>query len=174
VAKKAAVEAAPAPKRKAPDMTGVAGELVSIEGMELSFGRGQRKVSPYDALLDQLVAAGKGQALRFGDRKARTAVGARAKKKGLRVSFAEAGSVLYVRLDGRTEDDMHEYRRQRILSALMLGPTTSIKLAATLREKGDAAADAQTVDAICGQMARRGEIVKQDGDRWAKNPSHKG
>jgi hypothetical protein len=49
----------PKAKRVAPDMKGVPGELVSAAGLEfLVFGKA--RVSPYDALLDQLAAAGAG------------------------------------------------------------------------------------------------------------------
>src|ERR1035438_3862891 len=91
--------------RKAPDFHGVPGELVAMpEGVALSFATGQKKISPYDALLDQLAAAPT-KFLRFTDKRARASLNVRAKKKGLRISFAEDSGMLWVRLDGHVDDD---------------------------------------------------------------------
>jgi hypothetical protein len=102
--------------------------------------------------------------------KAKASVTARAKKLGLRVSFAEQGASLYVRCDGRADDDVKATRRTKILEALRrLGPMGSIQLAARLRET-DALVDGQIVDAICAQMLRAGEIVRREGGDWAASP----
>jgi len=129
--------------------------------------------SPYDALLEQLAAAGPGKGLKFGDVKARASVTVRARKKGMRVSFAVAGDVLYVRFDGRVEDDVHGGRRAAILTALRRGPANPITLAVILRANGDANLDGETVVVILAQMARTGEVVRGEGDRWALNPVKK-
>ena len=48
-----------------PNLNGVPGELVPAAGLTLNFAIGNRKVSPYDVLLDQLAAAPEGNLLRF-------------------------------------------------------------------------------------------------------------
>lgn len=124
------------------------------------------KASPYDPLLDQLAAATPGQALRFADTRARAALYARAKKKGLKVSFAESNGSLYVRLDGRVDDDVHKTRRDQIVAALKRGPLGHIQIAAKLREGGDSTVDAQLVETILGQLLRDGVVVKRESGDW--------
>src|SRR5260370_12736875 len=139
-----------------PDMKGVPGELISLNGLNLVFGRGA-KPSPYDALLDQLAAtalSAPGQVLRFSDMRAKPSIYARAKKKGMRVSFAEDAGLLYVRYDGSTEDDTRTTRREQILHALKLGPLNGIRIATKLREAGDAAGDAPLVARSLEQLLR--------------------
>jgi hypothetical protein len=157
-----------APKRgRKPNTDGVPGELVSLEGLNLVFGT-RLKTSPYDPLLDQLVQAGPGKALRFGDVRAKASVYARAKKRGLRVSFAESAGALYVRFDGSSDADVRKSRRDHIVVALRLGPMSAIQIAKRLREAGDASVDAQLVEAILGQMLKASEVVKRDNDNtWA-------
>ena len=163
--------ARPAPGVR-PDITGVPGELVPLAGLDLHFGKSLR-TSPYDPLLEQLDKAGPGNALRFGDLRARVSVVARAKKLGLHVSFAVSGNTLYVRLDGRAADDKHATRREQIKAALKFGPLAAMKLTALLREKGDATVDASLVENILGQMMRAGEVVHQEGGAWALAPKVK-
>lgn len=153
---------------KAPDFSGVKGELVLAEGLQLNFGS-RLKSSPYDALLDQLVAA-RGQLLKFAALKARASVAVRAKKKGLRVSFAEAGGCLFVRYDGLLVDDVKGTRRAKILDVLEKMPRNAAQLAVALREAGDSTVDASLVLAILAQLERDGQVVRGEGDRWAKSP----
>ncbi len=159
-----------APPRKGvnPRFEGVPGELVPIDGLPLCFGRGGHG-SPYDPLLDQLAASGAGQALRFGDVRARSALTARAKKKGMRVSFAQHEGKLYVRYDGSASDDLKQSRRDRILAVLKV-PQTAMTLTQRLREAGDTTVDATIVLAILAQMQRAGDVIEQEGQRWTLNP----
>jgi hypothetical protein len=156
---------------KRPDFTGVPGALVALEGLGgLVFGKHLR-TSPYDPLLDQLLAAGSGKALKFGDVKAKASLLLRAKKKGLRVSFAEDGAgALYVRIDGSATEDLRGVRREQIQSALKLGPLSAIKLAVKLRESGDTSVDGQMVEAILGQMQREGVVIKRESGDWIASP----
>jgi hypothetical protein len=163
----------PPKKGRVPNMAGVAGELVALDGLDLQFG-GMRKASPYDALLDQLAAAGPGKLLRFGDERAKPAIYSRSKKKGYKVSFAVSGGALFVRFDGSVDDDVKARRREQILGTLLFGASTPPKLAALLREKGDTTVDGQGVAAILAQLARTGEVVKGEGEQWALNPARKG
>ena len=150
-------------------MRGVPGEIISLEGLTLVWG-GRKKVSPYDTLLNQLVAAGVGKGLKFSDERAKASVWARAKRLGLRVSYAVDGKDLYVRLDGRIDDDLKGSRRARILEALKNGPRSAGELLNSIREKGDATIDLPTVEAILSQMVRGGDLVKQDGGKYGKGP----
>lgn len=156
---------------KHPDFSGVPGEIVSIENLVLDF-QTRKRMSPYDALLDNLVEAGPGKALKFGDVRARASVTVRARKKGLKVSFAELYGVLYVRLDGKAEDTIGRTRREKILQTLKTGPRKAIALTVALRDQGDAAIDVNLVLAILGQMERSGEVIHQEGDLWAWNSGY--
>jgi hypothetical protein len=159
-------------KRARPNFAGVAGELLPQAPEGLVFGR--MKASPYDALLDQLAAAPRAAALKFGDVKARSSVALRAKKKGLRVSFNASTGVLYVRFDGRVDDDVRQDRRDKIRGLLgKLGPLTSIKMANRLRENGDATIDAATAETILLQMMRAGDLVRQEGGAFGLAPGKK-
>ena len=140
--------------------------------MNLVFGNQGRK-SPYDPLLDQLAAAQPGMALKFGDVRVRSSLYARAKKKGLRISFAESGGALYLRFDDRMDDDVKAGRRKEILMALMVGPATSAKIAVVMRDKGDRNVDGALVEVSCAQMQRAGELVKMECGAWALNLAKK-
>jgi hypothetical protein len=108
--------------------------------------------------------------LRFGDVRAKASVYARAQKKGLRVSFAESGGALYVRLDGRKDDDIKAARREKIVQALKGGVSlNAIRLSVKLREGGDTTIDGQTVEAICAQMVREGSLIKRETGEYAIN-----
>lgn len=177
-----AVGPAPAPRKGVrPSMDGVPGELISLEGLNLVFGH-RLRISPYDVLLDQLAASTDKAVeekqprpgLKFGDVRAKASVYTRAKKKGLLVSFAEVGRVLYVRLDGRADDHAKETRRGSIRKLLANGVAlTHVAIAARLREAGDASVDAQLVDAILAQMLKAGDVIRQDGGAWKLNPARK-
>lgn len=147
--------------RRKPDFAGTPGALVSLEGLNLVFG-GRLKSSPYDTLLDQLATAQPGQALKFDDVKAKASVYARSKKKGLKVSFAELNGALYVRLDGRVEDDVRKRRREQIVAALKKGPLTHFALASRMREAGDGSIDAVMVETILTQMLRDCLVLKRE------------
>ena len=105
----------PAPKGRRPDMTGVPGVLVDAQlaPVEIVWGNRLRK-SPYDPLLHQLAEAGAGKFLKFPDTRARVSVIARARKLGLKVTCGEQAGALYVRFDGRVEDDVKATRRTHL------------------------------------------------------------
>lgn len=171
---KAAVSPLAPKKGRRPDFTGVPGEIVSLDGLgDLHWGNKLRG-SPYDALLYQLAAAGQGKALKFGDERARASITVRARKKGYKVSFAVQGGALYVRFDGRVDDDVKARRREQILGALKFGPSAAPKLASILRGKGDEIVDGQMVVAILVQMQRDGHVIRQEGDNWALNTARRG
>lgn len=185
----ATLEIPPAPspiveakQRKRPDFSGVPGELCDLPA-DLPWGVSGR-TSPYNPLLDQLtVATEKWNAgekktpqpgLCFGSIKARAAVGAQGKKRGLKLSFVEAGGKLYVRLDSTAAGDKKSARRTTILQSLRIhGSQNAIQLSAKLRAAGDASIDAGGVEAICVQMSRDGLIYRGEGDVWAPNPVKK-
>lgn len=162
-----------------PNFGGVPGALVSLEGVTgLEFGR--TKISPYDALLDQLAkatdeAVEKQQprpGLKFGDARAKASVYARAKQKGLRVLFAIAGKDLYVRMEGRVDDNIKGARREAIRKILAKGEAFSyIQITNKLRADGDLTIDAPIVDAILLQMMRAGEVARQETGAWRAAPA---
>lgn len=162
-------------KRVKPDFSGVVGELLTSDlGLPLIWGN-KLRVSPYDAQLDQLVEAtetakkqGKPQpVLKFGQLKARASLCVRARKKNLRISIAEYGGALYVRVDGHLDDKIRETRRLRILGALkQFGVQSATAISVKLREEGDTAADGGIVNAILGQMLKSGDVIQQEGGLW--------
>lgn len=182
MAKKAAIAEISRPtKGVRPNLAGVPGELVDLDGLSLEFG-GRNKISPYDALLHQLakatdeaLAASKPRpGLKFGDPRAKASLWNRAKKLGLRISFAFSSDELYVRMDGRVDDNLRETRRSAIKKLLANGQAwTYLQIAARLREGGDASVDAQTVDAIMVQLMRTGDVIRQDGGAWKIAPARK-
>jgi hypothetical protein len=160
------------PKGVKPDMRGVAGCLIeATDAPEGLLFWHRKKVSPYDALLESLAAAGQGKMLRFEDRRARVSIGVRAKKLGLRVVCAEADGKLYVRFESRVEDNLKGTRRGAILGALKPGiALTAMEITVLLRDKGDGTVDAGLVGTILDQMVRSGQIVACDGGNYAINP----
>lgn len=170
--KKMAKDPGPAPKGRMPNMAGVPGELVDEAALPAGVAWGSKtRISPYDPLLRQLAEAGPGKALKFGDTRARTSINVRAKKLGLRVTCGEAGGALFVRFEGRVDDNKRETRREIIRGALKITVgATAMALTNTLREKGDASVDVNIVEAILAQMAKAGEVVQQDSGGWRLNP----
>jgi len=182
-AKKAAAQAAAAPRRK-PDFRGVQGTVVAgdvVAGLEgrglLWTGRGQR-ISPYDAQLADLKqrtvqAVAKGEpapALEFPERRAEAALRARAKRLDLRLVFADFEGRMYVRLDG-IQGDPAVARRKNIAAALKkYGPLPVQRLTGQLREDGDETLDAATVTLILHQMSKAGDVLQQDGGAWRLAP----
>lgn len=92
------------PKGRTLDFSGVPGEIVPADAVQgLEFSAKKIRHSPYDALLEKLLDSPKGSILKFGDPRARASVTVRARKKGLKVEFAERDGVLYVRIAGFAE-----------------------------------------------------------------------
>lgn len=161
------------PKGIKPDFTGVPGELVPIDGLQLSFGRGGR-ISPYDALLIKLSESAKGNALKFASVRAKASVAVRSKKLGFRVSFAELGGALYVRYEGRIDEDIRAQRRTAITAVLKKhGPQSSIAISTLLRGAGDTSLNAGDIELIVLQMLKDGTVLRQEGNMWALNPRAK-
>jgi hypothetical protein len=73
-------------------------EIVPLDGLELDFFVRKRTTSCYDKLLEQLLDAPKGSALKVARLSARASILKRAQKKGLNAEFAEHVGSLYVRL----------------------------------------------------------------------------
>jgi len=163
------------PKRGRPDFTGVPGELVLVTSLPpLEFSTRKRHISPYDALLDQLATAGPDHALKFGSLRPRASLTNRAKKCGILIAFAEKDNFLYVKFLGRAEDASKEKRKARILQLIrQLGPCNPIKLAARMREEGDASLDAIITELILAEIAKTGQVIRRDDNTWNLNPSYK-
>jgi hypothetical protein len=163
-------------KGHVPDFSGVPGELVdaAVVPADVIWGHKARK-SPYDPLLLQLAEAGAGKVLRFSEPKAKSSIPARAKKLGLRVTCGEAGGgALFVRFDGRVEDDKRETRREILKGALKVTVGASVMaLTQVLRDKGDTTVDANIVGAILMQMLKAGEVIQQEGGTWRLNPARR-
>ena len=73
------------------------------------FGK-RLKTSPYDPLLRELILH-PNDFLEFDDTRAQSSIAVRAKKLDLRVSFAHENGKLYVKLEGRTDDQVRTQRR---------------------------------------------------------------
>lgn len=177
-------EAAPErkPSRKHPDFSGVAGEFVTATdpGVALLHWGNQRRISPYDALLEDLarrteaarVAIGTPEpVLRFCNARARTSLGVRARKLGLIVEFALSGTLLYVRHKARVSDKAREERRGAILRHIKLGPMNAIALAGRLRQDGDNTVNAGDVEVILEQLTKTGAVVRQESGDYRLPPA---
>lgn len=91
-----------------PNFEGVRGELVKSAELPAGIVFGFRRLhsSPYDALLNQLVEAGTGQVLCFGNPRARCSITVRSRKLNIKVEYGEHLGKLYVRLaPGSTAPD---------------------------------------------------------------------
>ena len=96
-----------------PNCNGVPGALIEASELppDLVFGLRKQHVSPYDALLKQLLESGEGKALSFGHERARASVFARSKKLGIKIEMADHAGKLYVRLmPGSTASSTEEKR----------------------------------------------------------------
>ncbi len=172
----------PGPKKGTrPDTTGVAGAICEIENLPLAFGV-RARVSPYDALLRTLVETTEKAVaenrprpgLRFDSPRCRPSLLVRARKLNLCISFAEHEGKLYVRFDGRTEEEVRQSRKQALLKLLSIhGPMTHVKCATKLRDDGDNAIDGSLANALLLQMVREGSLVQQDNSYFAVNPKHR-
>lgn len=177
--KQTATKTAPVAIRRKPDFTGTPG-ILTTEVQGLKFGYRVR-TSPYDSLLEMLVKStedwdtgrrsGPRPVLKFGDIKAKPSLYARSKKLLIRVAFAETADGLYVRYEGRVDEESREKRRVSILAILKPGTAFSyIEIANKLRAQGDTTVDAGTVDAIMLQLMKAGKVVRQDGGAWRIKP----
>jgi hypothetical protein len=174
MAKTAVAIVKPVAKRAVPNMEGVPGVLVSLDGLEIDFLRRGGRVSPYDGLLDQLASAPANSGLLFMDGvRAKASLYIRGKKKGLILAFAEAAGNLYVKLLGRVDDKEKETRRGKIKEILRLGAMSPVRISNKLREAGDGAVDAQLVAVILLQMQKDGSVIRQDGGDWRLAPGGK-
>lgn len=165
------------PTKRIPNFTGVPGQLVD-EPEGLTYGAS--KSSPYDPLLNSLVAAtdkwnaeGRTKSrpvLKFSDLKAKSSVYSRSQKLKIRVTFCEgAGSCLYVRYEGKRDEALSGKRRENILTILKSGMALSyIQIKNKLVEMGDLTIDAPTADAIMIQMMRNGDVIRQEGGTWKR------
>jgi hypothetical protein len=156
------------PTNRKPDFTGVAGRLVELPAdVSLQFGARGGRVSPYDALLEQLAAA-RDKVLEFGDLRARASVMARSKKLGIKVLLAEHGPKLYVKFGGwLPESDRWKAEvRAGIRDTVTTQPRNEIQVAVALRAKGLNDVDAGVVGAILKQMEQAGEVARGRDGSW--------
>jgi hypothetical protein len=171
----------PIKTRKAPNFTGVPGEIVSAEEirhLNLNFEtRKPSKHSPYDDLIRKLVDAGEGKFLLFKETRAHVAVRMRAKKLGFVLAFAEAAGHLYVKYVGRIDQQKFSQRKDNCYFLLKkYGPSTPARVAAKLREDlSDDLADAAAADLMLLELVREGRAIKPDGGKniFAANPAWK-
>lgn len=174
--------AKPARDMKA-QLAGTPGELCELPD-GLDFSKGGRQ-SPYDSLLKQLAEAtqkwfkdGQQEArpgLKFNSPAARASIYARAKKKSMRVQLAEHSGFLYVMMDTADlaeEEKKLAGRKGRVYNALMSGPKSSSEIVNFLK-KDDPALTEDLVLGLLGNLQRDGDVIKQDGDRWIRNPRPK-
>ena len=164
----------------APDMKGTPGTFLEAIPAGIVFAP-KGRVSPYDALLIKLRDACEGPraagapkpGLVFDDAKAQTSLYVRAKKMGIRVSFAMEAGKLYVRYDGRIGDDDKTKRRAAILNLLARspGPMKYIAITNQLRAAGDELLEAGLVDSILMQLMKAGEVIRIEGGAWKLNPA---
>lgn len=155
-------------KRKMPDMTGVPGRLIKCPA-GIEFGPKGRQ-SPYDSLLKQLAAANDGQILQFDGGRAKPSVAVRASKLGMKVEFAQAGNLLYVRFAGWKPDSLQwkAAARAAILNSIETQPRNEIQIANSVRsQKWMSEMDAGTVGAILKQMEQDGLVISGRDGAWA-------
>jgi hypothetical protein len=164
----AATKKAPEKKaRKVPDFSGVPGELVKVDGVELTWGTRNRK-SPYDALLRQLTAAEPGMALKFGSERAWASVLVRARKLNIRVEPAFADGVLYVRLAPTTSNPEEERaeRHAAVLRAVKSRPMTHYEIGAWLRTNERISLDAPLIESVLRQLSAAGKVELRPDGKW--------
>ena len=173
------------PKRK-PRFDGVPGQLVTDEMLDrISFGGSKGKISPYDGLLQSLVeqtrtAIGNGTrlpALRFDDVRAITTLKNRAKKKNLKLEFAQFENALYVRINPRdlpaSTDPAGKAQNALdagVLGALTLGPLNKFQIAKKLRESGHPEADAPLCELVLIRLARAGQLIRREDGTYLLKP----
>lgn len=176
-----------------PNCNGVPGALIEIEDLplDLVFGTRKQHISPYDALLKQLLEAGEGKALLFGHERARASVSVRPKKLGIKVEMADHAGKLYVRLaPGSTPEgklaaaaktqpplsvkdvvvsDKKTRSRSLVLTALRKGWHTPEAIAAHLRsDDPDCSLDGPTVRSLLKAMQQDGGVrqASTSPEKW--------
>jgi hypothetical protein len=180
--------------RKRPDFTGVPGQIVLSSdpaAQGLQFGLGGR-ISPYDEMLRELAArmqeyhaALEANAtskpaklvdpipipyLRFPNLKPKHAVAMRARKLGIKISFAVKDDQLWIRCNGSEASDTRARREKAILACLTTGPRSAIAVAAYLRERGDELIDGPIAEGILLMLLKRGQVIRQEGNSFALKP----
>jgi hypothetical protein len=141
-------------KRTAPPT----GKIVSLEGIDLQFGN-RNRMSPYRALLEQLLDASKNSVLRIDNPKARYSITKQARELGWKVAFAEHRRYLYVKIDGVSEkpatnpiEEPKTAASRRVVTALEKGPLTAAEVARTLK------ADPAACEAVLTELVRTGSV----------------
>ncbi len=169
----AAVKEAKAPtKGVKPDMRGVPGVMIDELPDGVMFGV-KNKVSPYDVLLRQLVAAPAGKFLRFDDLRARASVYTRAKKLGIKVLFGEQGNTLYVMIakadladEGVTEKQPPPItNKDRVLAAIGDKRCTPGEILTWMRSNGAGGVGITQVDDLLNILVRERKIRNVSGTR---------
>lgn len=162
-----------------PRLEGVAGALVDEAPEGILFGKSLRQ-SPYDALLQQLKAAGAGKFLRFESLRAKPSIMARAKKLGIRILFGEQGNVLWVtlasvelRTDGEVERPAKKTNSDLVLEAIEGKRDTAGAITTWMRSNGAPGIGLTQVDDLLRVLARAGKIRLKKGstdevERWER------
>jgi len=165
-AKPAASKRPGRPKGTKLDFSGVPGEVVSLDSLpRLDFSRHQRQ-SPYDALLERLLDAPKNSALKFGDPRARATIGVRARKKGLKVEFAECDGTLYVRIVGfLNEDEPDAKDAMQVLRAMAAGFAAPVTISDHIVRSGGEMTPGRVL-ATLKQMESAGTVRKAGDGTW--------
>ena len=166
-------KAAPPTKGVTPNMQGVPGVLMDEAPPDIVFG-GRKKVSPYDALLLQLKAAGVGKYMKFDDLKARTSLTARSKKLGIKLLFGEDNNnSLWITLAKAelTEDGVTEKQptpptnSDLVLKAIGEKRCTPGEILTWMRSNGANGLGITQVDGLLSNLSRAGKIRNVSGTR---------
>ncbi len=168
----------PGPKTGIPlKLGGVPGTIVSEPDGVIWGERKPPKESPYDKPLQELLAKtetwqrtknGPRPVLLFGDLRARASLIIRSKKLKMRVVYAITPEGLFVRYEGRVDENVMLTRRESIkrLLASTKQALSHIQITNELRRAGDLTAEASGIELILTQMLRGAEVVKQEGGLW--------
>jgi len=171
-----------------PNFNGVPGCIVASDALPegLDFAAKRARISPYDGLLEKLLEAPKNSALKFGDLRARASIIIRARKKGLRVVFAERGSELYVRIDGFIDSNdkakatlknaapatlpskPSDQIEQAVLRAMAVGFSNPQTIADHARKNGTIIIGVAPIQSALIRMEING-LVRRDGSQWKMN-----
>jgi hypothetical protein len=141
-------------------------KIVFLEGLDLQFGN-RNRTSPYRALLEQLLDAGKNSALQIDNPKTRYSITKQARALGWKVAFAEHEGYLYVKIDGVSEkpptkptEGPKTAASRRVVNALEKGPLTAAEVARTLKAD-PAACEAVLTEVRTGSVECDRELGKK-------------
>lgn len=162
-----------------PQLEGVAGVIVNEAPPDIVWG-GKHRISPYDALLQELKKAGIGNYLKFGDPRCRPSVTARAKKLGIAVLFGEGpDKSLWVTLqkpelskNGSVDPEPPKpTNAELVIKAIEAKRHTAGEIVSWLRSNGGAGIGITQVDGLLSNLLRSGKVKlgrqsSEGADRW--------